>query len=89
MNINKKLTKSTNSNLIAMLTIILLSPPPPSTCGTNKGLPFKTRLHLKRGVIDMNISMTGQEKGDCLIEVTSWADLTVVVLCWDNSMLSD
>jgi hypothetical protein len=37
----------------------------------------------------MNISMTGQEKGDCLIEVTSWADLTVVVLCWDNSMLSD
>jgi hypothetical protein len=29
----------------------------------------------------MKLSTTGQEKGDCLIEVTSWEDLTIVVLC--------
>ena len=28
----------------------------------------------------MKFSMTGQEKGDCLTEVTTWADLTVLVL---------
>ena len=27
----------------------------------------------------MNFSMTGEEKGDLLIQVTSWADLTVHV----------
>ena len=38
---------------------------------------------LKRGTIHIECSMTGQEKkwlfntGDCLIEVTVWAGLTV------------
>jgi hypothetical protein len=27
----------------------------------------------------MKLSMTGQEKGDLLIQVTAWADLTVVL----------
>jgi hypothetical protein len=26
----------------------------------------------------MKLSMTGQEKGDCLIGVTAWAGLTVI-----------
>ena len=26
----------------------------------------------------MKFSMSGQEKGDCLIEVTTWAGLTVI-----------
>jgi len=28
----------------------------------------------------MKFSMTGQEKGDLLIQVTAWADLTVLYL---------
>jgi hypothetical protein len=35
---------------------------------------------LKRGWIHMKFSMTGQEKGDLLIQVTAWAGLTVHVL---------
>jgi hypothetical protein len=27
----------------------------------------------------MKFSMTGQEKGDCLIEVTAWTSLTVFI----------
>jgi hypothetical protein len=27
----------------------------------------------------MKFSMTGQEKGDCLIEVTTWAGLTIYI----------
>ena len=43
---------------------------------------FKLFLPPKRGSIHMKFSMTGQENGafitgDCLIEVTAWADLTV------------
>ena len=50
---------------------------------------FSDRLPLKRGSIHMTFSMTGQgsihmtfsmtgqERGDCLIEVTTWAGLTV------------
>jgi hypothetical protein len=40
---------------------------------------FKTGDLLKKGSIHMKISMTGQEKDDCLIEVTTWTGLTVVV----------
>jgi hypothetical protein len=29
----------------------------------------------------MKFSMTGQEKGDLLIQVTSWAGLTVYIYC--------
>ena len=32
---------------------------------------------LKRGSIHMKFYMTGQEKGDLLIQVTAWAGLTV------------
>ena len=28
----------------------------------------------------MKLSMTGQEKGDCLIEVTAWPGLTVIFI---------
>jgi len=31
---------------------------------------------LTRGSFHMKLSMTGQDKGDCLIEVTTWAGLT-------------
>jgi hypothetical protein len=30
----------------------------------------------------MKLSMTGQEKGDILIQVTAWAGLTVIDLYW-------
>ena len=36
------------------------------------------RLLLKRGLIHMKFSMTGQEKGDLLIQVTAWAGVTLV-----------
>jgi hypothetical protein len=29
----------------------------------------------------MKFSMTGQETGDCLIEVTTWEGLTVLLYC--------
>jgi len=32
----------------------------------------------------MKMSMTGQEKGDLLIEVTSWAGLTVLLIRLTN-----
>jgi hypothetical protein len=41
---------------------------------------FQDRLPLKRGSIHMKFSMTGQEKGDLLIQVTAWAGLTVFQL---------
>ena len=31
----------------------------------------------------MKFSMSGQEKGDCLIEVTAWASLTVYIYIYD------
>ena len=45
-----------------------------STLGQRKGgliRPFK------RGSIHIKFSMTGQEQGNCLIEVTAWAGLGV------------
>jgi hypothetical protein len=33
----------------------------------------------------MNISMTGQEKGDLLIEVTAWAGFTVYLMSFSSS----
>jgi hypothetical protein len=35
----------------------------------------------KRGSIDMKCYMTGQEKGDLLIQVTTWAGLPVSLFC--------
>jgi len=37
------------------------------------------RWPLKRGQIHMNFSMTGQVKDDCLIEMTTWAGLTIYI----------
>jgi hypothetical protein len=34
---------------------------------------------LRRGLIHTKFSITGQEKGDLLIQVTTWAGLTVFV----------
>jgi len=34
---------------------------------------------IKRGSIHMKFSMTGQEKGDLLIQVTAWIGLTVLL----------
>jgi hypothetical protein len=33
--------------------------------------------------------MTGQEKGDCLIEVTTWAGLTVFVFYPESSLYNN
>ena len=40
---------------------------------------FEDRGPLKRCSIHMKFSMTGQEKCDCLIEVTAWVGLTVSI----------
>jgi hypothetical protein len=45
------------------------------TFGTKKKWPYKTG-DLLRGSIHMKFSMTGQEKGDLLIQVTSWVGFT-------------
>ena len=38
----------------------------------------KDKRPLKRGLIHIKFSMTRQEKGDLLIQVTAWAGLTVI-----------
>jgi hypothetical protein len=39
--------------------------------GTKTNWFFEKRWHLKRGSIDMEFSMRGQDKGDLLIQVTA------------------
>ena len=51
-----------------------------------ENMVLQDRWSLKRGSNHMNFSMTGQEMwpfntGDCFIEVTTWAGLTVYTCC--------
>jgi len=48
------------------------------------GLLRQVTVPLKRGSIHIKFSMTGQEKDDCLIEVTTWAGLTVYLYTFCN-----
>jgi hypothetical protein len=51
--------------------------PPPLPNWDNEKVALSDRCPFKRGSIQIKLSMTGQEKGDCLIEVTTLAGLTI------------
>jgi hypothetical protein len=55
--------------------------------GTDYKVVFKERRPLKRGSIHMKFSMTRQEKGDLLIQVTAWTCLTVFPIFYDLDKL--